>query len=74
MPDESTTDRTVTDDRQMDTLGTLKELAVNDLQRLLALFIITHQEAEGILRHRVAEEDRQDAVADKSTIGAVELQ
>ena len=58
----------------MDALGTLKELAVDDLQRLLTLFIITHQEAEGILRHRVAEEDRQDTVAHKSTIGAVELQ
>ena len=64
----------MTDDRQIDALGALKELAVDDLQRLLALFIITYQEAEGILRHRVAEEDRQDAVADKSTIGAVKLQ
>ena len=64
----------MTDDRQMDALGTLKELAVDDLQRLLALFIITYQEAEGILRHRVTEEDRQDAVAHEGTIGAVELQ
>jgi len=58
----------------MDALGALKELAVDDLQRLLTLFIITYQETEGILRHRVAEKDRQDAVADKSTIGTVELQ
>ena len=46
---------------------------MDDLQRLDTLLFTLDQEAKGILRHRVAQEDREDAVAHQSSVRTVEL-
>ena len=46
---------------------------MDDLQRLDALLFTLDQQAKGILRHRVTQEDRENAVAHQSSIRTVEL-